>query len=152
MGIGQTGSRFRRIGGSWGGFGAKSRASLTTSMAGANNDIVYRASVDKRGTVGNAIRVAHVVAGVSTPLSVAVSGNDVTVNVATNGSSAATSTAAQVIAAIVASAPASALITAENAAGNDGTGVVAAFALTNLTGGTEWTIGTSASMGGVGRH
>lgn len=110
-------------------------ATLVTAMAGANNDIKYTGK--PAGTVGNSIRVAHVVAGASTPLSIGVSGNDITVNVQTNGASAAISTADQVIAAIKASAAASAKLEAERAPGNDGTGVVAAFALTNLTGGAQ---------------
>lgn len=111
-------------------------ASLTTAHAGANNDLKFTAKPE--GTVGNARRVAFVVAGASTPLTIGVSGNDITVNVATSAGSAATSTAAEVRAAVMASAPAMALLDkVELASGNDGTGVVAAQALTNLTGGLE---------------
>jgi len=111
-------------------------ASLTTAMAGTNNDLKYTAK--PAGTAGNARRVAHVVAGANTPLSVGVSGNDITVNVATDGSSLATSTAALVRAAVLASVPAMALLDkVELATGNDGTGIVAAFALTNLAGGLQ---------------
>lgn len=117
------------------GFRAGGQASLTTSMAGANNDIVFRAT--KNGTGANSIRVAVVVAGANTVLSVAVSGNDITINSATNGSSVATTTADQAIAAVKASTQASALILAERAPGNDGSGVIAAFSLTNLTGGSD---------------
>jgi len=109
------------------------------AIAGTNNDLVWTANTG--GTAGNSIRIAYVVAGTNTPLSVSVAGNDITVNVATNGASAATSTAAQVAAAVAASSAAGRLVTGTNAAGNDGTGVVAAMGLTNLTGGTDYVVG-----------
>lgn len=110
------------------------KASLTTALAGANNDMVFTAR--SGGTGGNSIRVAIVVAGASTPLSVGVSGNDITINSATSAGSAATTTASQAIAAVNASAAASNLVKATLASGNDGSGVIAAQALTNLTGGS----------------
>jgi hypothetical protein len=111
------------------------KATLTTAMAGANNDLKFTSK--QRGTDANNIRVRIVVAGANTALSVSVSTNDITVNSATNGSSVATSTAAQVKAAIEASTPAKALVDVAFASGNDGSGVVAAFAFTALTGGKE---------------
>lgn len=133
----------RSLPGPWMLGGFANYASLTTALAGANNDLVWTANVG--GTAGNNIRIQYVVAGTNTPLSVSVGGTasnpDITVNVATNGASAATSTAAQVAAAVAAAGPAGRLVTGTNAAGNDGTGVVAAMALTALTGGTDWTIG-----------
>lgn len=143
MPIGSRGGRFgpiiRNIGGRFQAGGIALPATLTTNLTGTNNDLKY--SARKVGTGGNAITVTYVVAGASTPLSVSVATNAITVNVATNGSSAATSTAAQVEAAVEASAAASALVTVDNATGNDGTGVVTALASTPLTGGTDWTIG-----------
>jgi hypothetical protein len=124
----------------WGGF--LSSASLVTALAGTNNDLEYRSRY--KGTAANAITVAYVVAGASTPLTVSVTGNAITVNVATNGSSAATSTAAQVAAAVAASTPANALVTVANATGNDGTGVVTAMTATALTGGSDLTFGRPA--------
>lgn len=109
------------------------RATLTTALAGTNNDVLISAWY--RGTAGNSIRFRIVVAGVSTAASVAVSGNDITFNSATNGASAATSTAAQMIAAVNADPTAGKMVFLQNAAGNDGTGVIAALAFTNLTGG-----------------
>ncbi len=111
-------------------------AVLTTAMAGTNNDLKFTAK--PAGVVGNGYRVTVVVAGVSTALSVALSGNDLTINSATNAGSAATSTAAQVLAALKANAAISAKFEVALATGNDGTGVVAAFAFTNLAGGTEY--------------
>lgn len=117
--------------------GHATKASLTTALAGTNNDLLFTAF--KGGADGNNIRVRYVVAGASTPLTVTNSGNDITVNVATNGSSAATSTSAQVRDAV--NQAVHGLVKAENATGNDGTGVVAALAFTNLTGGANPTIG-----------
>ncbi len=119
--------------------GFRENASLTTALTGTNNDLTYTSRA--RSSSGNSVRVTYVVAGVSTALSVAVAGNDITVNVATNASSVATSTAAQVKTAVDASVVAAALVTTANAAGNDGTGVVTALAFTNLTGGSSVVIG-----------
>lgn len=120
------------------------QASLTTACAGADNDIVYTAKAV--GSGGNSIRVRYVVAGNSTPLTVAVSVLDITVNVATNGGGAATSTAAQVKAAVDAAPTAAALVSTAIKTGDAGTGVVAAFAYTNLTGGVDRT-NIEGSMG-----
>ena len=58
----------------------------------------------------------------SSPLSVAVTGNDIVVNLATGADGALTSTAAQVRDAINANPAASALVTAHTVAGNAGAG------------------------------
>lgn len=117
--------------------GYRSNAAFTTALAGTNNDLTYRAKTF--GVGGNTATIRYVVAGVSTPLTVSVTGSAVTVNVATNGSSAATSTASQVLAAVNASAPAAALMTASLADGNDGTGVVTAMTAQTLAGGADYT-------------
>lgn len=113
--------------------GIGNRATLTTALAGANNDLTLIAR--KPGTAGNAITLTIAVAGNNTPLSVSVAGNAITVNSATDGGGAATSTARDVKNALLASAPASALVWSQVARpGNDGTGVVAALPATNLAG------------------
>ncbi|HKU53072.1 MAG TPA: hypothetical protein VJQ25_11425, partial [Nitrospira sp.] len=94
-------------------------ATLTTALAGTNNDLLFRAK--PAGTVGNAYRVRIVVSGANTPLSVSLSGTDLTINSATSAGSAATSTAAQVLAALLADAPTMAKFEVELASGNDGT-------------------------------
>jgi hypothetical protein len=138
-----------RIPGSWGAFGTKAKATLTTALAGTNNDLKYTAKAGDQEadsadfTAGNAVTVAYVVAGNNTALSVDVASSAITVNVATNGGGAATSTAAQVRDAVNGDAEAAALVTAENASGNDGTGVVTALAATPLAGGQNYVIGTS---------
>jgi hypothetical protein len=116
-------------------------ASLTTALTGTNNDLVFTSKF--QGAQGNTTRVRYVVAGNNTPLSISVTAQDITVNVATDAGGLATSTASQVLVAVNADASAKKLVTASLAAGNDGTGVVTALAYTNLTGGTEGTIRAS---------
>lgn len=115
-------------------------ATLTTALTGTNNDLTYTA--DTEGAAGNDIRVAYTNPGTaSAALAVTVAGNDITVSLATDVGSAITSTAAQVRDAVNASAAASALVTAANADGNDGTGIVTAMPLTNLAGGADYRVG-----------
>ena len=109
------------------------QATLLYDSPTANADILFTANA--QGTTGNLIRIAVVVAGANTSLTVGVSGNDITINSATNGSSVATTTATQALAAVNASAAASALVTASLPSGSSGAGVVTAQALTYLTGG-----------------
>ena len=66
------------------------------------------------------------------PLSVAVTGKDIVVNLATSDTGALTSTAAQVVAAINAKPEASALVSATTYRGNAGAGVVPVRAKVNL--------------------
>lgn len=108
------------------------KASFTTACAGANNDLVYTAKYGGPG--GNSIRLQYIVGGTNTVLSVAVNGFDILVTVATDGGGAASSIASAVSSAV--SAIASDRVTIANAGGNDGTGIVAAISITNLTGGS----------------
>ena len=85
---------------------------------------------------GNDITIAAVNPGAAnSPLSVSVTGNDITVSLATGATGALTSTAAQVRNAINADPAASALVSAYTYRGNAGAGVVAAQARTALTDG-----------------
>lgn len=123
------------------------KASLATAMTGNDNDLVIASLLE--GADGNNIRYRHVVAGNNTPLSVTVSGKDITVNVGTNNVGAAISTAQAVMDIVNGTAGAGrdlvsghrrltrALVKVTLKAGNDGTGVVAAFAFTNLAGGVN---------------
>ncbi len=121
------GSRFEDV---FGADGVAATLAIGTGTAG----VTYTA--DKKGTGGNSIRVAHVNPGAASPLSVAVSGNDITVTLAHSGT-AITSTAAQVRDAVNAHAGAAPLVNAGLT--GDGTGVAVAQALTNLAGGTNGT-------------
>jgi hypothetical protein len=99
-----------------------------TSFVTANSNLAVIADVNGDSLV----RYRLLVAGNNTALTVSVSTNDITVNVATDGSGAPTSTASQVITAINASGPAGALVTASLAPGSNGSGVVASLPWTNL--------------------
>ena len=104
------------------------RATGVTGSIGSNR-INWQAV--QPGTGGNSVSVTLVVSGVSTPLSVAVVGNDITVHLATSDQSAATSTVPQVLAKILESGAASALVTATSVE----TGVCAAVSKVTLSGG-----------------
>lgn len=108
-------------------------ATLTTALAGADNDLTFTAV--NGGTAGNAITVAYTDAGAGQALAVGVVGNAIDVTLETDGAGAIQSTAADIAAEIAATPAAAALVTAANAAGNDGTGVVIAMVATNLAGG-----------------
>lgn len=105
-------------------------AFLTTALTGANNDLRFIARTP--GTGGLAITVAIAVAGNNTALSIAVTGTDIVINSATDGSGTATSTASQVLAALLASPDALALVIPSLAPSNTGVGAVVALAATNL--------------------
>ena len=113
----------------------RKRATLTTALAGTNNDVLVSAYY--YGSEGNAIRFGIVVPGTANAVaSVTVSGNDITFNSATTGvAGTPASTATQMMNAVNADAVAGKKVFLQLAAGNDGTGVIAALALTSLTGG-----------------
>lgn len=108
------------------------KASLTTALAGANNDLVYTAM--KGGPGGNSIRVQYIEGAGTNLLSVSVEGYDILVTLATTAG-ASTSTATQVKAAIDANSDASRLVTIANSGADTGAGIVTALALTALAGG-----------------
>lgn len=106
---------------------------LKTLLTGNNNDLVFTAV--EEGDGGNAITVAYVdPAGNNATESVSVSGKAITFHLATGSGGAITSTGATIKATLAASIAASALVTAVNAAGNDGSGAVTALTATNLGG------------------
>lgn len=115
--------------------GAATAATLTTHLLGTNNDLTYTCA--NTGTGGNAITLAYVDPGIpDQTLSVNVTGNAVTVNLATNGASAITSTAALIKAAVEAAAdPTAGELLITYPSGSNGSGVVTAMAITNLAGG-----------------
>jgi hypothetical protein len=103
---------------------------VVTGLTGTHNDLVFIARTP--GTTPT-VRVTYVdPAGNNASLSVSVSSQDITVNLATGSGGAITSTAAQIKTAIEASAAASALVVVEYASGNDGTGVVTAMSQQTL--------------------
>ena len=117
-------------------------ATLTTSLVGDNNDLVYTALGS--GADGNDITVAYVdPSGASQSLSVVVTGTDIAVNLATDGEGDITTTAGDIITAIEADEDADALVSVANAAANDGTGVVTEMSETALAGGANTPTGAA---------
>lgn len=108
-------------------------ASLSTNLAGANNDITLTAK--SAGTGGNVITLALTNPGSAAANEiVSVTSNAISVALAHNGS-AIVSTAQTVVNAINAATASSLLVTAAVKNGDTGAGVVTALAATNLTGG-----------------
>ena len=107
-------------------------------VIGAGNAAV-KATAAAAGPAGNKVRVAVVVAGNNTALSVvyAAATRTITVNLATDGNGAATSTAAQVVAAWGLVNAVVAVATLALAAGSDGSGVMGAQVTSNLLGGQD---------------
>lgn len=104
-------------------------AYLRTALAGADNDVDWVAMVPG----ASALTVAYVNPGTNNAaLSVAKSGNAITVNLATGPAGAITTTANDIVAAARASADVSPYVRASVAAGNTGAGVVIALAATGL--------------------
>ena len=110
------------------------QAATAASLAVGAGDAALTFTADAVGAGGNAITVALVDPnGNDGVLGVAVNGNAITVNLATDGGAAITSSAALVAAAVNGDAAASNLVTA--AAGGDGSAVVAAAPVAPLSGG-----------------
>lgn len=110
------------------------KATLTTALAGANNDLKFTAK--HGGSWGNQIQVAYVdPGGASATLSVVVTGFLITVNLG-RAASAINTTADQVKAAIETNLDALSLVDVANAGPDTGVGVVTAMAATSLAGGS----------------
>jgi len=128
----------------------EAKASLTTNLAGMNDDLTYVAKV--AGAAGNAITIEYVApTGVAnSPLSVTTIGTAMIISAATNGAGSLVSTASDVVLAV--SAHPASMVDVSLAAGNDGTGLIGAMPPTNLSGGgpVPGTITVSASGAKVG--
>lgn len=111
-------------------------ASLTTNLAGANNDLVFTAVT--KGADGDGITIAYVDPGQDAELSVVVEGTAIIVNLASSTGSI-TSTANDIKAQIE-SGEAATLVGVALADENTGEGVVTAMAATPLAGGQDGTV------------
>ncbi len=115
---------------------AEVKASLATGTVAANNGITYTAV--GTGVLGNKVSVKYVDPKAnSQALAITVSGSDIVVSLATNGSGAITTTATQLLAALAASTAASALVTAAATGASTGAGTVAALGKQFLSGGLD---------------
>lgn len=109
-------------------------AAQTKATIDVGDDItlgVVRYTAVKPGAPGNLITVKHVIAGLGTPLSVAVASNDIIVYLATDGAGVVTSTAANILTAVNTDAAAKLLVLATAPYA----GLGQAAAVTNLAGG-----------------
>jgi hypothetical protein len=119
-------------------------AQLVTNAAVTNASIVWTART--AGVGGNAITLALVNPGVpNSPLAVTVIATAISVSLETNAAAALVTTAAQLIQAIKDDPAANALVYGELARGHNGTGLIAAIAATNLTGGVA-SVGQQATL------
>jgi len=108
-------------------------AYLKTALTGSNNDLVFHAVAE--GVAGEAITIAYVdPAANDQSETVSVVGNAITFHLATGVAGAITSTGDSLKATLLASTAASALVTAADAAGNDGSAAVTALTATALAG------------------
>lgn len=115
---------------------AEVKASLQTGVVSSNTGITFTSKL--LGSLGNKINIAFVNPGTaSAALSVSVSSQTITVNLATDASKAVTTTAAQVITAITGNTAAAALVTVAATGASTGAGVVAALRRTYLAGGID---------------
>ncbi len=110
------------------------KSSLSTDLEGGDNDLVYTSKL--AGTAGDAITIAYIDPGEIAALSIVVTGTNIVVNLAHDGSGI-TTTADEIKTAIANLPAAHALVGTADKAANDGSGVVTAMAATALTGGVD---------------
>ena len=108
-------------------------ASLSTTLVGANNDLVFTAKAS--GVVGNSITITYVNPGAAGNISCAVVGTNITVTLGNSAVPAINSTAGEVKAIIEATPAAHALVSVAYAGTDTGAGIVTALAKTALAGG-----------------
>jgi len=128
---------------------SRTAAALSTSMAGANNDIVLTAV--SSGVSGNEITLALIDPSENdAALSIEVTDTDIVVSLATGEAGAITTTATQLLAALAADDDAAALVSGALKGSDTGAGVVTALAESALTGGLDWvelhTLAASADL------
>jgi hypothetical protein len=111
-------------------------ATLTLNPAGNNNALLWTAV--STGFEGNQISVEYTNPGaINKPLTLTLTGNAISIALATNGAGAITSTGDLIKTAVAADAAIAALVTPTDVAPDDGSGVVTAMARAYLTGGVS---------------
>lgn len=122
-------------------------SSLSTNLAGTNNDLVYTAKV--KGVSGDAISVTYL-GGTDKVFGITVVGNDITVQLATTGTTITTIAdhiSAEITSGVTAGGVAArALVTCVDKAGNDGSEVVIAMIKTQLASGVNGTVGIADEL------
>lgn len=119
------------------GMGDNDEVAASVEIGTSNAKLKFTAAADL-GASGNNVQIRAVNPGTNNAsLSVSVSGNLVTVSLATDGSAVATSTASAVLAAVNASGTAAAKLVASLGTGSSGASLYVAHAATNLAGGTS---------------
>jgi hypothetical protein len=122
-----------------------STAAAVLELGLTNSKIKFTAA--DAGFAGNGISIRLKDPAANTQsLSVTVTGNNIVVNLATDGAGAITSTVATIVTAVNADGTAASLVTAANGTGSNGTGVVVAAGPTNLAGGHDPTTGIPAGV------
>lgn len=118
-------------------------AALTTALAGDDNDVTFTAV--ETGADGNNITVAYVDPEANdSGANVVVDGTDIVINLGTDDEGEILTTATHIVNLITQSSAASALVTAELATENDGTGVVIAMTETGLADGAAHAVTSTA--------
>jgi hypothetical protein len=112
-------------------------ATYTTTLTGADNDLVYTADQDVTGYAGNDITITYVDPGANdAALEVVVTGTDIVVNLATGVAGAITTTADDIKTAL-ALTDAADLVSVADSGADDGSGVVTALTIHSLAGGGD---------------
>ena len=103
---------------------------LTTNLTGNNNDLIFKA----RSSTDSDLTVTYVNPGTANATAfIELSGKNITVNLATNGSSVITTTASDIISLVNNNADVLALVHVYVADSNDGSGVVTAMTKTTFS-------------------
>lgn len=111
-------------------------ATLTTALAGNNNDLVFTVTAAWQGARGDLITIEYRDPGAASQSeSIVVEGTAIIVNLATDTSGTITSTGDTIKATLAAHPVALAMVTAADSGSDDGSGVVIAMTATRLSGG-----------------
>jgi hypothetical protein len=109
-------------------------AAATTSLTGDNNDLVWTAKQAWEGAQGELITIEYRDPGANDAVeSIVVEGTAIIVNLATGGAGAIASTGDTIKATLAGHGVASAMVTAVDAATDDGSGTVTALSATRLS-------------------
>lgn len=121
------------------------KASLATGVVGDNNALNWEAV--NTGIGGNAITVELLDPSANdATLSIVVTDNAIAVNLATDAGGVITSTGLEVLAAAMADSNVTNLVNVTHTTGSDGSGVVTALAVANLTSGSGFVEGTDYTV------